>query len=155
MIAEAAAWAANQGKSYFEILIDLYVEFGFYKEKLLSVTKKGKAGAEAIAAMMDNFRRIPPKEIAGTKLEIIKDYQKQLEMNLTTGITQPIDLPKANVLQFFLADGSKITVRPSGTEPKIKFYFGIKGELSKPEDFDATDKMMEERISRIIEDMEI
>lgn len=155
MIAEAAAWAANQGKSYFEILIDLYVEFGFYKEKLLSVTKKGKAGAEAIAAMMDNFRRIPPKEIAGTKLEIIKDYQKQLEMNLTTGITQPIDLPKANVLQFFLADGSKITVRPSGTEPKIKFYFGIKGGLPKPEDFDAADKMMEERISQIIEDMEI
>jgi phosphoglucomutase len=155
MIAEAAAWAANQGKSYFEILIDLYVEFGFYKEKLLSVTKKGKAGADAIAAMMDNFRRTPPKEVAGTKLKVIKDYQKQLEMNLATGITQPIDLPKANVLQFFLADGSKITVRPSGTEPKIKFYFGIKGELSKPEDFDATDKMMEERISLIIKDMEI
>jgi phosphoglucomutase len=155
MIAEAAAWAANQGKSYFEILIDLYVEFGFYKEKLLSVTKKGKAGADAIAAMMDNFRRTPPKEVAGTKLKVIKDYQKQLEMNLATGITQPIDLPKANVLQFFLADGSKITVRPSGTEPKIKFYFGIKGELSKPEDFDATDIMMEERISLIIKDMEI
>lgn len=155
MIAEAAAWATEQGKSYFEILLDLYVEYGFYKEKLLSVTKKGKAGAEAIAAMMDNFRRIPPKEIAGTKLEIIKDYQKQLEMNLSSGITQPIDLPKSNVLQFFLADGSKITVRPSGTEPKIKFYFGIKGELSKAEDFDTTDKMMEERISRIIKDMEI
>jgi phosphoglucomutase len=155
LIAEAAAWAADQGKSYFDVLLDLYVEFGFYKEKLLSVTKKGKAGAEAIAAMMDNFRRIPPKEIAGTRLEIIKDYHKQLEMNLVTGITKPIDLPKSNVLQFFLADGSKITVRPSGTEPKIKFYFGIKGILEKPGDYDAADSQMETRIQEIINDMEI
>lgn len=155
MIAEAAAWAADQGKSYYDLLLDIYVEFGFFKEKLLSVTKKGKAGAEAIAAMMDNFRRIPPKEIAGTKLEIIKDYHKQLEMNLATGITQPIDLPKSNVLQFFLDDGSKITIRPSGTEPKIKFYFGIKGGLNNREDFDRTDQEMEDRINRIIKDMEI
>jgi len=155
MIAEAAAWAADQGKLYFDLLIDIYVEFGFYKEKLLSVTKKGKAGAEAIAAMMDNFRRMPPQQIAGTRLERIKDYLKQLEMNLTTGITQPIDLPKSNVLQFFLADGSKITVRPSGTEPKIKFYFGIKGELTSAENFDKVDAEMEERINKIIEDMEI
>jgi phosphoglucomutase len=155
MIAEAAAWAADQGKSFFDILIDIYVEFGFYKEKLLSVTKKGKAGAEAIAAMMDSFRRAPSQEIAGTRLERIKDYQKQLEMNLTTGITQQIDLPKSNVLQYFLADGSKITVRPSGTEPKIKFYFGIKGELAKAEDFDKVDGEMEDRINKIIEDMKI
>lgn len=155
MIAEAAAWAADQGKSYYDLLLDIYVEFGFFKEKLLSVTKKGKAGAEAIAAMMDNFRRIPPKEIAGTKLEIIKDYHKQLEMNLATGVTQPIDLPKSNVLQFFLADGSKISIRPSGTEPKIKFYFGIKGELKNREDFDRVDQEMENRINNIIKDMEI
>jgi phosphoglucomutase len=155
MIAEAAAWAADQGKSFFDILIDIYVEFGFYKEKLLSVTKKGKAGAEAIAAMMDSFRRAPSQEIAGTRLERIKDYQKQLEMNLTTGITQQIDLPKSNVLQYFLADGSKITVRPSGTEPKIKFYFGIKGELAKAEYFDKVDGEMEDRINKIIEDMKI
>lgn len=155
MLAEAAAWASDQGKSFFDVLLDIYVEFGFYKEKLLSVTKKGKAGAEAIAAMMENFRRIPPKEIAGTKLEIIKDYHKQLEMNLATGITRPIDLPASNVLQFFLADGSKIAIRPSGTEPKIKFYFGIRGELPNRESFDATDDLMEERINRIIKDMEI
>lgn len=155
MIAEAAAWAASLGKTYFQVLIDLYVEFGFYKEKLLSVTKKGKAGAEAIAAMMENFRRTPPQEIAGTRLEVIRDYQKQLEMNLTNGITRPIDLPKSNVLQFFLADGSKITVRPSGTEPKIKFYFGIKGELKSADDFDTVDEQMEERIGRIIHDMQI
>lgn len=155
MIAEAAAWAASQGKSYFSVLVDLYVEFGFYKEKLLSVTKKGKAGAEAIAAMMDSLRRIPPLEIAGTRLAIIRDYQKQLQINVTTGVTQPIDLPKSNVLQFFLADGSKITIRPSGTEPKIKFYFGIKGRLIAASDFDSVDQQMEERIGRIIRDMEI
>jgi len=155
MIAEAAAWAASLGKTYFQVLIDLYVEFGFYKEKLLSVTKKGKAGAEAIAAIMENFRRTPPQEIAGTRLEVIRDYEKQLEMNLTNGITRPIDLPKSNVLQFFLTDGSKITVRPSGTEPKIKFYFGIKGELKSADDFDAVDEQMEERIGRIIHDMQI
>jgi phosphoglucomutase len=155
MIAEAAAWAADQGKSFFQVLLDIYVEFGFYKEKLLSVTKKGKAGAEAIAAMMDNFRRIPPGEIAGTKLELIKDYHKQLEMNIATGITSPIALPKSNVLQFFLNDGSKITVRPSGTEPKIKFYFGIKGKLESPEKFEEANRQMEERISIIIKDMDI
>jgi phosphoglucomutase len=155
MLAEAAVWAVDQGKSFFDVLLDIYVEFGFYKEKLLSVTKKGKAGAEAIAAMMENFRRIPPREIAGTKLEIIKDYQKQLEMNLATGITSPIDLPVSNVLQFFLADGSKIAIRPSGTEPKIKFYFGIRGELPNRESYDSTDALMEERINSIIKDMEI
>ena len=155
MIAEAAAWAADQGKSYYDLLLDKYVELGFYKEKLLSVTKKGKAGAEAITAMMEKFRSNPPGEIAGTRLEIIKDYHKQLEINLETGITQPIDLPKSNVLQFFLADGSKITVRPSGTEPKIKFYFGIKGELKSREDFEIVDQEMENRINLIIQDMEL
>lgn len=155
MIAEAAAWAAEMGKSYFQVLVDLYVEFGFYKEKLLSVTKKGKAGAEAIVAMMNDFRSNPPQQLGGTKLEVIKDYQKQLEMNLSTGITRSIDLPKSDVLQFFLADGSKITVRPSGTEPKIKFYFGIKGELKSAEEFDQVDQALEERIGRIINDMKI
>ena len=155
MIAEAAAWAADLGKSFFEVLVDIYVEFGFYKEKLLSVTKKGKAGAEAIAAMMDKFRNAPPEIIADTQLEIIKDYQKQLEINHITGLTKPIELPKSNVLQFFLTDGSRITIRPSGTEPKIKFYFGIKGILDKASEFDEVDSEMEKKISRIINDLSI
>jgi len=155
MIAEAAAWAASLGKTYFGVLIDLYVEFGFYKEKLLSLTKKGKAGAEAIAAMMENFRRNPPHEIAGTALEVIRDYQQQLELNLANGVTHKLDLPKSNVLQFFLSDGSKITIRPSGTEPKIKFYFGIRGELLSPSDYDKVDQQLEERIGQIIQDMQI
>ncbi len=155
MIAEAAVWAADQGKSYFEALLDLYVEFGFYKEKLLSVTRKGKAGAEAIAAMMDKFRNAAPGKIAGIPMKIIKDYQKQTEIILATGISSPIKLPKSDVLQFFLNDGSKITIRPSGTEPKIKFYFGIKGILTKASDFESADREMEEKISRIINDLSI
>jgi phosphoglucomutase len=155
MIAEAAAWAASLGKSYFDILIDIYLEFGFYKEKLLSVTKKGKAGAEEIAALMDRLRKDPPKEIAGSKLLIMSDYQHQIRKNFETGESQAIELPQSNVLQFTMASGSKITVRPSGTEPKIKFYFGIKGELKSREAFDETDRELEQNISRIIEDMKL
>lgn len=116
-IAECAAWAADQGLSLYGLLQKIYAEYGIYKEKLLSVVKKGKEGAEAIQAMMDNFRANPPKEIAASKVEKIIDYN-QAEL---TG------LPKSNVLRFFLEDGSVISVRPSGTEPKIKFYFGVKG----------------------------
>ena len=149
MIAEIAAWAADNGKTFFDVLVDLYKEYGFYKEDLLSMTKKGKSGNEEIKQMMVNYRSNPPKEIAGSKVVCIKDYQLQTSTNLQTGAVETINLPKSNVLQFFTADGSKVSVRPSGTEPKIKFYFGVKGELGKPEDFDNVNSALDSKIKAI------
>ncbi|MBR7167461.1 MAG: phospho-sugar mutase [Bacteroidales bacterium] len=149
MIAEIAAWAADNGKTFFDVLVDLYKEYGFYKEDLLSMTKKGKSGNEEIKQMMVDYRSNPPKEIAGSKVVCIKDYQLQTSTNLQTGAVEAINLPKSNVLQFFTADGSKVSVRPSGTEPKIKFYFGVKGELGKPEDFDNVNSALDSKIKAI------
>lgn len=149
MIAEIAAWAADNGKTFFDVLIDLYKEYGFYKEDLLSMTKKGKSGNEEIKQMMVDYRSNPPKEIAGSKVVYIKDYQLQTSTNLQTGNVEVINLPKSNVLQFFTEDGSKVSVRPSGTEPKIKFYFGVKGELTNPEDFDAVNNALDSKIKAI------
>ncbi|MBO7199900.1 MAG: phospho-sugar mutase [Bacteroidales bacterium] len=149
MIAEIAAWAADNGKTFFDVLIDLYKEYGFYKEDLLSMTKKGKSGNEEIKQMMVDYRSNPPKEIAGSKVVCIKDYQLQTSTNLQTGDVESIVLPKSNVLQFFTEDGSKVSVRPSGTEPKIKFYFGVKGKLTNPEDFDAVNNALDSKIKAI------
>jgi phosphoglucomutase len=155
MLAETAVWAADQGKSMFELLKDIYVEFGFYKEKLLSVTKKGKAGAEEIKAMMERFRNNPPLMIAGSPLVMIKDYELRVCKTFPDGIISPIDLPKSDVLQFVTADGSKISVRPSGTEPKIKFYFGVKGKLNHRDDFYLVDKELEEKVEKIMGSLSI
>jgi len=155
MLAETAAWAADQGKSMFSLLKELYVEFGFYKESLLSVTKKGKEGAEAIKAMMDKFRNNAPKLVGGINLIEIKDYKNSTAQNLRTGEHSTIDLPKSDVLQFILEDGSKISVRPSGTEPKIKFYFGVKGVLKSVDQFEETDKLLDKKIEAIKASLEI
>ncbi|MDO4736515.1 MAG: phospho-sugar mutase, partial [Bacteroidia bacterium] len=118
LVAECAAWCADQGKTLYQLLQDIYAEFGEYKESLLSLTKKGKAGLEEIAQMMVDYRENPPKEIGGSPVVKVIDYNKPEE----TG------LPKSNVLQFYTEDGSVVSIRPSGTEPKIKFYFGVHGE---------------------------
>ena len=128
MIAEATAWAAEQGKTPYQLLMDIYKEFGLYKEKLVSLTKKGISGTEEIKALMAKFRTTPPTIIAGDKVVEIRDYKTQEAKDLVSGKVTPITLPKSDVLQFFTKGGSKITVRPSGTEPKIKFYFGMKGD---------------------------
>ncbi|MDR0436968.1 MAG: phospho-sugar mutase [Bacteroidales bacterium] len=155
MISEMAAWAAEQGKTFIDILSDLYVEYGFYKEDLLSLTKKGKAGVEEIQQMMVDLRNHPPKEINGSKVVLIKDYKEQAAKNLTNNTTEKVDLPKSNVLQFFTEDSSKITARPSGTEPKIKFYFGVKGELKSKADFDKVDEILAKKIEGIITSMKL
>jgi phosphoglucomutase len=155
MIAETAAWAADQGKSMFVLLKEIYQQFGFYKESLVSVTKKGKSGAEEIKQMMHDFRANPPKQIAGNDVAFIRDYELRKETNLINGQTLPIDLPKSDVLQFFLANGSKITVRPSGTEPKIKFYFGVKGKLDSIAQFDEVDKLLDEKVKEIVKAMNL
>lgn len=155
LIAETAAWAATKGKSLYELLIDIYLEFGLYKESLISITKKGKSGSEEIKRMMEDLRSSPPKTINNSPVVVIKDYLSQVSMNLVTGEQQPILLPKSNVLQLFLEDGSKISMRPSGTEPKIKFYFGVKEILSNREDFIEADKALGQRIKDIIRDMKL
>ncbi|PKP53195.1 MAG: phosphoglucomutase [Bacteroidetes bacterium HGW-Bacteroidetes-1] len=155
MIAETAAWAADQGKSMYEMLKDLYVEFGFYKEKLISVTKKGMAGAQEIKDMMARFRNNPPLEIGGSKLVLVKDYKTGIAKSITDGSETKIDLPASDVLQFFTEDGSKISVRPSGTEPKIKFYFGVKGHLDKRENYDLVDTALDEQIKEVMESLRI
>ena len=149
MIAEIAAWAAEQGKTFFDVLVDIYREYGFYKEGLLSVVRKGKSGAEEIQQMMRDFRANPPMEINGSKVVCIKDYQTHESIDVANGTKEHLDLPTSNVLQFFTADGNKVTVRPSGTEPKIKFYFGVKGELKDKADFDAVNKALDTKIDAI------
>ena len=129
LLAEAMAWAAEQGKTFYELLCDIYREFGLYKEKLVSLTKKGISGTEEIKAMMAKFRTTPPTEIVGEKVVEIRDYKTLEAKDLLTGKVTPINLPKSDVLQFFTETGSKISIRPSGTEPKIKFYFSMKGKI--------------------------
>jgi len=153
MIAEMAVWAADSNKTFYDILIDLYMEYGFYKDYLLSLTKKGKSGIEEIQQMMTNFRKSPPETIYGSKVITIMDYYQQISIDCTTNITKTIDLPKSNVLQFFTEDGSKITVRPSGTEPKIKFYFGVRDKLNSKDEFDATNTKLDLKIKAIISDL--
>ncbi len=153
IVAEIAAWAANQRKSLFDVLIDIYCEFGFYKEKLLSVTKKGKSGAEEIQKMMENFRSNPPAKINNSPVVLIKDYLTQKETDLKTKKEKEIQLPKSNVLQYITADGTKISMRPSGTEPKIKFYFSAKDELKNRDEFDAVNKKLDDKLDRIIKEL--
>jgi phosphoglucomutase len=155
LVAETAAWAATKGKSLYELLIDIYLEFGLYKESLISVTKKGKSGSEEIKKMMEDYRSTPPAMINGSTVVMIKDYQFLVSKNMITGKSDAINLPKSNVLQFFLEDGSKISVRPSGTEPKIKFYFGVKESLMSRADFEKVNEMLDQRVKGIISDMEL
>jgi len=153
MIAEIAAWAASQGKTFFDVLVELYKEFGFYKEGLLSVVRKGKSGAEEIQLMMKNYRENPPEEINGSKVVCIKDYKLQQSRDINSGRTTSLDLPQSNVLQFFTADGNKITVRPSGTEPKIKYYFSVKAELCCRDCFEQTNAALDGKIEQIKKSM--
>jgi phosphoglucomutase len=155
IIAEMACWAADSNKTFYDILIDLYTEYGFYKEDLLSITKKGKSGAEEIQQMMDDYRKQAPVEINGSKVVMIKDYELCKEINVINNTTSTIDLPKSNVLQFYTEDGSKITVRPSGTEPKIKFYFGVKEMMHSKNEFEKVNEKLALKIKNIISSMNL
>lgn len=155
MICEMAAFARSQGKSLYQQLIDIYVQYGYYREHLISITKKGMRGAEEIADMMRGYRDNPPATINGSPVITVYDYQLQQIKDINTGETTAIDLPKSNVLQFVLADGSKISARPSGTEPKIKFYFSVNAPLPDAASFDQVTAALEERIAGIISDMKL
>lgn len=147
--AAMAANATEENKSMYDWLIDMYVEFGFYKESLLNVTKKGQQGEQEIKAMMEKFRNNPPAEIIGSRVVRLLDYKSLKEKDLATGKESTLDFPKSDVLQFILQDGSKVSVRPSGTEPKIKFYISVNTKLSKKEDFQKTDAELAQKIKGI------
>jgi len=155
ILCEMAAYEKNKGRSLFEKLLDLYVEYGFYKEDLISITKKGMDGQQQIAAMMESYRKNPPKTINGSAVVKLLDYELQKGKNLQTAEEWKIELPKSNVLQFVLADDTLISARPSGTEPKIKFYFSINDKLTSAAEFDAMNKRLDEKIKTIIADMKL
>jgi phosphoglucomutase len=155
LIAETAAWAAGQGKTIFDVLLEIYKEFGFYLEGLISVVKKGISGAEEIRKIMERFRENPPMLINDSKVVLIKDYQSGIAREIKTGIEKNIALPKSNVLQFFLEDGSKISVRPSGTEPKIKFYFGVKAALNNLDDYEKVQAELQTKIEKIVKSLDL
>lgn len=153
ILCEMAAYEKAKGRSLYQKLLDLYVQYGFYKEHLISITKKGMNGQKEIAEMMEKFRNNPPQTINEAQVEQLLDYELQQGKNLRTGQTWNISLPKSNVLQFILSDGSKISARPSGTEPKIKFYFSVHGKLESPADFEKVNNELKARIDGIIRDL--
>jgi len=155
LAAEVAAWAKGRGKSLYELLIDIYLEYGLYKEKLINLVRKGKEGAVEIRTMMTGYRNNPPVSINNSKVVKINDYETLVSTDCITGAKSEIIMLRSDVLQFFLEDGSKISVRPSGTEPKIKFYFSVNTKLESADRFEETDKVLDQRIEAIIQDMKL
>ena len=155
LLCEMAAYEKEKGRSLFEKLVDLYVQYGFYYEELISITKKGMDGQKQIAEMMEDFRNNPPKVIDGLPVVELLDYEKGVGKNLATDESWTIKLPKSNVLQFVFASGDKISARPSGTEPKIKFYFSVNSKLHSADEFDEMLKQLQDKIQRIIAEMNL
>lgn len=155
LLCEMAAYEKSKGRTLFDKMIDLYVQYGFYYEHLISITKKGMNGQQEIAAMMEGYRKNPPAQINGVKVVSLLDYELQKGTNLITGETWAIQLPKSNVLQFITEDGSKISARPSGTEPKIKFYFSVNTTLDHTTAFDEKFNQLEGKIHGIIKSMQL
>ncbi len=150
LICEIAAWAKDNGMSLYELLMNIYKEYGFQKESAISVVKPGKSGADEIKAMMENFRQNPPKELAGSPVKVMKDFKTLKETCIKCGTVKDINMPEtANVLQFFTEDGTKVSVRPSGTEPKIKFYVEVKGEMKTAADYPAASEAANKKVEAI------
>jgi phosphoglucomutase len=154
-IAEMAAYYKDQGSSLYDAMLKMYQQYGFYKEKLVSITKKGRSGAEEIKAMMERFRSKPPQTLGGSKVVSLKDYERGIETDPSSGTSVKLDYPKSDVLQFITEDGSIISARPSGTEPKIKFYCSVKEELPDVKNYNAVDRQLEEKVSRIMDDLAV
>jgi phosphoglucomutase len=155
ILCEMAAYEKAKGSNLFNKLIELYIQYGFYYENLISITKKGMNGQAEIAKMMEDYRQSPPTMIDGEAVATLLDYELQVGKNLATGEIWKIDLPKSNVLQFITANGSKISARPSGTEPKIKFYFSVNTKLKDKASFDTTYQMLQDKIKAIISSMQL
>lgn len=155
LAAEALAWAKSQGLTLWQLVKQLYVEFGFYKEGLVSLVRKGKEGQEEIRQMMADWRTTPPRIIAGSSVFTIRDYSTGESCDLTTGKVTPIEMERSDVLQFVTADKTVVSVRPSGTEPKIKFYFSVHEPLPSTDDFEAVDAVLEAKLNRIRHDLKL
>lgn len=155
LIAETAAWAKEQGKTLDQLLKEIYIQFGFFKEDLLSVTKKGISGQEEIKKMMENFRSTPPQSIAGSKVMLIHDYKSGETFDTISDLRYSITLPKSDVLQFITQDGTIVSVRPSGTEPKIKFYFGVKAKLSSITEYEKVNNELDAKIEQIVNELKL
>ncbi len=155
ILCEMAAYEKSKGRTLFEKMIELYIQYGFYYETLISITKKGMNGQQEIANMMEGYRQAPPSKINNTAVVTLLDYEKQIGKNLITGESWKIDLPKSNVLQFITEDGSKISARPSGTEPKIKFYFSVHTTLKDKASFDQQYQNLQDKINGIIASMQL
>ena len=154
LMAEIVAWAKDHGKSLYQLLSDIYIEYGFSKEKGISVVKKGKTGSEEIEQMMITFRANPPKEIAGSPVILIKDYESLVAVEPITGKSYKLEMPTtSNVLQYFSEDGSKVSIRPSGTEPKIKFYIEVKGEMKTRSEYDQASSAAEIKIDAVVKSL--
>ncbi len=153
---EIAAWCKANGTTVYEYMIDIYKEVGLYYEGLINVVRKGRTGAEEITQMMSDFRSNPPKAIAGSPVAELKDFKEQTSLNATSGEKSVMDdIPKSNVLIFYTQDGTKVCVRPSGTEPKIKFYVSVKDSISSKEDFVAKLPKLEEKIAKVKQDLNL
>lgn len=156
LMAEVAAWAKDKGMDFLHMLQDIYIKYGFSREAGVSVVRKGKTGAEEIVAMMKNFRENPPKQLGGSDVVLVKDYADLNARNLKTGEVVKLDMPTtSNVLQFFTEDGTKVSVRPSGTEPKIKFYIEVKGTLASEAEYDNTVAAADNKIAAVKADLGI
>lgn len=152
-LAEMTAYYKSKGKSLYEVLLDLYQEFGCYQEKLVSLTKKGKAGAEEIKSMMSNLRANLPKSLGGIAVVEVRDYENSVAIDIATGTKKAIDLPKSDVLQFITVDGDVISARPSGTEPKIKFYCSVKASLTDKSHYEQLQKELSTKVERMMADI--
>jgi Phosphomannomutase len=156
LMCEIAAWAKDKGMTLNDLFIDLYINYGYSKERGISVVRPGKSGADEIAQMMVNFRENPQKTIDGSPVVLIKDFQKLEQRDMRTGEVTKLDMPvTSNVLQYFTEDGTKVSIRPSGTEPKIKFYIEVHDHLDKPENYDAKNEWADAKIDRICESLGI
>lgn len=156
IMAEIAAWAKEKGMDMIEMLEDIYLKYGFSREKGISLVRKGKSGAEEIAAIMKQFRENPPKTLAGSPVVVMKDFQSLVKTNTTDGTTEKLDMPTtSNVLQYFTADDTKVSIRPSGTEPKIKFYIEVRDNLKDAADYAAAQERADKKIEQLKKDLGI
>ncbi|KQR67406.1 phospho-sugar mutase [Pedobacter sp. Leaf176] len=153
-ISEMTAYYKDKGASLYNALLDMYVEYGLYKEDLVSLTKKGKSGAEEIKAMMEKFRNNPPASLGGSKVSVLKDYELSQETDLATGKVTKLDYPTSDVLQFITEDGSIVSARPSGTEPKIKFYCSVNAPLADKADFAKVNGELGDKIKAVMADLQ-
>ncbi len=155
LAAEAAAWCREQGMTVYQLLKSMYLKYGFYREGMVSIVRPGKAGQEEIAAMMERFRNNPPQEICGSPVVTVRDYLTSESLNVATGEKTLIPIERSNVLQFLTEDETIISVRPSGTEPKIKFYFGVREPLASLDEFDKVERILDAKIEQMKKELKL